>query len=62
MILSLRFNFGVETDDSRRHTALKWTLGTVDFSLLAVDITMTIIFITLVVLDFREKKQLEQRR
>ena len=42
--------------------ALKWTLGTVDFSLLAVDLTMTIIFITLVVLDFREKKQLEQRR
>ena len=62
MILSLRFNFVVEADDSRGYMALKWTLSTVDFSLLAVDITMTIIFITLVVLDFKEKKQLEERR
>ena len=59
MILSIRLNFNDETDDSETQKVLKWSLGTVDFSLLAVDITMTIIFITLVALDFREKKQLE---
>ena len=55
MFLSIRYNFYVEPSDSERYKSLKISLGVIDFSLLAVDVTMTIIFITLVALDFREK-------
>lgn len=61
LTLAIRFNYG-SSDDIEHYKMMKIVLGIVDFSLLALDCTMTVVCSIFIYRDIQEKKELKLRQ